>query len=68
MYTQIGTCANCGAAIYDQEIWSGTTPPPPVYTCRCRPGTIQLVAYPNMDALPSSGYQTIRENKEGTDK
>ncbi len=35
-YTQVGVCPVCGAPIYAPTVWSGTTPPLPIYTCVCR--------------------------------
>jgi len=33
--TQTGSCPKCGAPIYSESPWWGTTPPPPIYTCDC---------------------------------
>jgi len=36
-YTQVGACPHCGAPIYVPQVWHGTMPPPPVYSCECVP-------------------------------
>jgi len=35
MYTQIGTCPQCGSPIYTYMIWHGTIPPPSIRSCQC---------------------------------
>ncbi|RME83429.1 MAG: hypothetical protein D6775_08170 [Caldilineae bacterium] len=36
-YAQVSTCPHCGAPIYAPSVWSGTTPPPVIFTCDCNP-------------------------------
>jgi hypothetical protein len=36
MYTPVSYCPICGAPIYVQNPWHGTTPPPTLYSCECR--------------------------------
>lgn len=35
MFTVIGSCAKCGAPIYTNTMWFGTTAPPSMYSCAC---------------------------------
>ena len=35
MFTQVGTCPNCGAPVWAESPWWGITPPPVSYSCAC---------------------------------
>jgi hypothetical protein len=35
MFGVVGHCPKCGAPIYAEGVWMGTTPPPSRYSCMC---------------------------------
>lgn len=36
MFTMIGHCTKCGAPVYSDSVWNGTSPPPVRYSCLCQ--------------------------------
>jgi hypothetical protein len=61
-HVQVGTCPQCGAPIYGPGMWMSITPPPPMYTCSCRP--MQTIVTTTGTNIELAGYYNFIEPTE----